>query len=61
MPQLNQAWKTDIVPDVIPPGIHTDMLQAYESTMRVKELADILIPIHDPIMGTKKQIPEEKA
>jgi hypothetical protein len=37
------------------------MLQAYESTMRVKELADILIPIHDPVMGAKKQIPEEKA
>ena len=60
VPQKNQAWVTDIVPEVIPPGIHTDMLQAYESTMRVKNLADIIIPFHDPIMGTKKQIPDEK-
>jgi len=28
--------------------------------MRVKGLADIIIPFHDPIMGTKKQIPDEK-
>jgi glyoxylase-like metal-dependent hydrolase (beta-lactamase superfamily II) len=57
--QKNQAWVTNIAPEVIPPGIHTDMLQAYESTMRVKHLADIIIPFHDPIMGTKNQIPDE--
>ncbi len=60
VPQKNQAWVTDIAPEVIPPGIHTDMLQAYESTMLVKDLADIIIPFHDPIIGTKKQIPDEK-
>jgi len=59
VPQKNQAWVTDRVPEVIPPGIHTDMLQAYESTKRVKNLADIIIPFHDPVMATKKRIPEE--
>jgi N-acyl homoserine lactone hydrolase len=58
VPQKNQAWVTDRVPEVIPPGIHTDMFQVYESTLRVKNLADIIIPFHDPIMGAKKQIPE---
>lgn len=57
--QKNQAWVTNRVPEVIPPGIHTDMLQAYESTMRVKSLADIIIPFHDPVMANKKRIPEE--
>jgi hypothetical protein len=48
---------TDRIPEVIPPGIHTDMLQAYESALRVKNLADIIIPMHDPIMAGKKDIP----
>lgn len=59
-PQKNQAWVTDIVPEIIPPGIHTDMLQAYESAARIKKMADIIIPFHDPFMGAKKQIPDKK-
>lgn len=58
VPQKNQAWVTDRIPEVIPPGIHTDMLQAYESALRVKNLADIIIPMHDPIMAGKEKIPE---
>ncbi|MBN2568907.1 MAG: MBL fold metallo-hydrolase [Deltaproteobacteria bacterium] len=60
LPQKNQAWMTDATLKVIPPGIHTDMLQAYESTLRIRNLTDIIIPFHDPVMGTKKQIPDEK-
>jgi len=56
-PEKSQAWITDRTPEVIPPGIHTDMLQAYESAVRVKKMADILIPIHDPVMAKKKRIP----
>ena len=44
--------------EVIPPGIHLDMPQAYNSAKRVADLADILIPMHDPIMTAKRQIPE---
>jgi N-acyl homoserine lactone hydrolase len=57
VPQKSQAWMTDRIPEVIPPGIHTDMLQAYESALRVKNLADIIIPMHDPIMTGKEKIP----
>jgi glyoxylase-like metal-dependent hydrolase (beta-lactamase superfamily II) len=56
--QKSPAWVTDKVPEVVPPGIHTDMLQAYESLLRVKALADILIPFHDPEMTAKRTIPE---
>ena len=48
---------TDRTPEVILPGIHTDLLQAYESAVRVKKMADIIIPIHDPVMTKKARIP----
>jgi len=32
---------------VIPPGIVLDVIQAYDSMIKVKELADIIIPSHD--------------
>lgn len=58
-PQKSQARVTDRTPEVIPPGIHTDMLQAYASAVRVKKTADIIIPMHDPLMAKKKRIPGE--
>ncbi len=42
---------------VIAPGIHTDAFQAYESVLRVKQIADIIIPMHDPDMALREQIP----
>jgi len=42
---------------VIAPGIHTDLFEAYESVLRVKQIADIIIPLHDPDMAAKEQIP----
>jgi len=42
---------------VITPGTHTDTLAAYESTLRIKGLADILIPIHDPSYADVPSIP----
>jgi len=42
---------------VIAPGIHTDLFQAYESVLRVKQVADIVIPLHDPKMAELEQIP----
>jgi hypothetical protein len=43
---------------VIAPGVLLDAIQAYESMKRVKEAADILIPIHDLEIGRKGKIPE---
>jgi glyoxylase-like metal-dependent hydrolase (beta-lactamase superfamily II) len=51
-------WKTDRPAEVIPPGIHTDMVQGYESMLRIREMADIIIPFHDPSLEGKERIPE---
>ena len=42
---------------VITPGTHTDIMAAYESTLRIKGLADILIPMHDPSFADVTSIP----
>jgi N-acyl homoserine lactone hydrolase len=42
---------------VIAPGIHTDLFQAYESVLKVKEIAAIIIPMHDPDMAQRDHIP----
>jgi len=39
---------------VIPPGIMVDSLAAYDSALRIKELGDIVIPLHE--RGTLAQI-----
>ncbi len=57
-PKEAGAWKTDPPAEVIPPGIHTDMVQSYQSALKVKEMADIIIPIHDPGLEGRDCIPE---
>jgi N-acyl homoserine lactone hydrolase len=34
------------IPEVIPPGIHINSSQAYESVIRVKKIADTILPLH---------------
>ena len=41
----------------VTPGVHLDAIEAYESAQRVKELADILVPIHDLEVGRSGRIP----
>ncbi len=41
---------------VITCGIHDDAMQCYDSMLRVKEAADIIIPIHDPELSTVDKI-----
>jgi N-acyl homoserine lactone hydrolase len=43
---------------VVPPGVHLNLIEAYESARRVKEVADILIPLHDLAVGRRRSIPE---
>jgi len=43
---------------VVPPGVHLDLIAAYESARRVKEVADLLIPLHDLSVGRRRSIPE---
>ena len=42
---------------VIPSGILTDTIQAYNSALRIKEIADIVIPLHEKETLSKKTIP----
>ena len=42
---------------VIAPAIHTNVFEAYDSLVRIKDLADIILPIHDPAFLTKDVIP----
>ncbi len=42
---------------VITPGIHTNALDAYDSVLRIKEMADIVVPLHDPEYRQKTSIP----
>ncbi|MFC1532630.1 N-acyl homoserine lactonase family protein [Thermodesulfobacteriota bacterium] len=39
------------------PGVHINVMEAYDSIQKIKEGADILIPLHDPSIGRRKAIP----
>jgi glyoxylase-like metal-dependent hydrolase (beta-lactamase superfamily II) len=41
----------------VTPGVHTDAIAAYESARKIREMADILIPIHDLGVGKLECIP----
>ncbi|MEE9529890.1 MAG: N-acyl homoserine lactonase family protein [Syntrophobacteria bacterium] len=41
----------------VTPGVHLDAIKAYESAQHVRELGDILIPIHDIEIGRSGKIP----
>lgn len=53
--------KTSVSPfvsyPVIAPGVVTDLFQAYDSVLKVKQTADIIIPMHDPDMAQREHIP----
>lgn len=42
---------------IIAPGIHFDVVQAYESVLKVKKLADIVLPLHEPEIMNIEGIP----
>ena len=42
---------------VITPGMHTNVLEAYDSVIRIKEMADMIIPIHEAEFQQKNCIP----
>jgi N-acyl homoserine lactone hydrolase len=42
---------------VVASGVHIDAIEAYESAKKIREMADILIPLHDLSVGRQKSIP----
>ncbi|NQU14676.1 MAG: hypothetical protein HQ561_11030 [Desulfobacteraceae bacterium] len=51
MPQKRHYWK------IVPPGNFIDLYDAYNRTLRLKSMADILIPQHDQSLFDIKEIP----
>ncbi|MBN1104222.1 MAG: N-acyl homoserine lactonase family protein [Deltaproteobacteria bacterium] len=43
--------------EVIPPGTHVNVYESYDIMMRVKGMADILLPLHEPAFASKETIP----
>jgi N-acyl homoserine lactone hydrolase len=43
--------------EVIPPGTHINTYEAYDIMKKVKEKADILIPLHEPKFASQSSIP----
>jgi len=41
----------------IAPGVHIDLTEAYDSAQKIRQMADILIPLHDLNVGRQKHIP----
>lgn len=42
----------------VAPGVHMNLAEAYDSIQKIRQIADILIPIHDLAVGRRKCIPE---
>ena len=38
--------------DVIPPGTHVNVYEAYDMMVRIKDMVDILIPLHEPAFAS---------
>ena len=47
----------NITMPVIIPALHTSPFDAYDSLLRIKEMADIVVPAHDPEYLQKSSIP----
>jgi N-acyl homoserine lactone hydrolase len=43
--------------DVIPPGTHVNVYTAYDAMKKIKEMADILLPLHEPKFAVQQSIP----
>lgn len=43
--------------EFVPPAIHTDVLQVYDSAMRVKQIGEIVLPIHEVEFSNFEKVP----
>ena len=43
--------------EVIPPGTHVNVYEAYDIALKVKNMADILLPLHEPRFASIDTIP----
>jgi N-acyl homoserine lactone hydrolase len=43
--------------DVIPPGTHINTYESYDIMLKMKEMADILLPLYEPKFASIEEIP----
>lgn len=43
--------------DVIPPGTNVNSYESYDIMLKIKEMADILLPLHEPKFASVEEIP----
>jgi len=43
--------------DIIPPGTHVNVYESYDIMQKVKDVADILLPLHEPRFASMDTIP----
>ena len=43
--------------DVIPPGTPVNVYESYDILVKVKDMADILLPLHEPSFASMDTIP----
>jgi glyoxylase-like metal-dependent hydrolase (beta-lactamase superfamily II) len=44
--------------DVIPPGTNLNPYQSYDTMIKIQEMADILLPLHEPAFASVEVVPE---
>jgi hypothetical protein len=44
--------------DVIPPGTNLNPYQSYDTMIKIQEMADILLALHEPAFASKQVIPD---
>jgi glyoxylase-like metal-dependent hydrolase (beta-lactamase superfamily II) len=45
--------------EAIPPGTNINPYLAYDQILRVKKMADIIIPLHEPMFASVETIPDD--
>ena len=45
--------------DVIPPGTPVNVYESYDIMVKVRDMADILIPLHEPKFAAQDIVAEE--
>ena len=43
--------------DVIPPGTHVNVYESYDIMLKIRDMADILLPLHEPKFASVSTIP----
>ena len=56
-PTPRLQWAKDCLGQVVAPGIFVDAIKAYDAVLKIKGLADILLPMHDVAIFDMKTIP----